>query len=336
MGSRKYTATRSEYARSGDTVTSVTGESWCWNGQSGSFPTCAKVTFAREYWYDGGRQRYLDRKLTPPTLWHEAALAGSSPLSETWTDYDGDEPYGDFTWSGPTWTPVRSFELGIGRVEPFVSSGNNNSSYYHTDMLGTTRMITGVNGVAVNSPVFTAFGEKLAGTLDGSPNRYGYVGAHGYQTHDDTPFLHLGARYYDPAMGRFLQRDPVGVSGGQNVYEYARNSPSSMVDPVGAKPITVNGAPMPDPGGPGTLGDKRSDYYKRRMHQLGWAGCSMVDFLDLRNIWKFIDHSGRVHREAMQFYPDPPPTPVREGTDYNPNQPRSQPPNYCNRCFKAG
>ena len=47
---------------------------------------------------------------------------------------------------------------------------------------------------------YTGFGERVTGT----PHRYGYAGAWGYQT-DETgnlPFLQVGARYYHPAAGR--------------------------------------------------------------------------------------------------------------------------------------
>ncbi|MEK6536122.1 MAG: RHS repeat-associated core domain-containing protein, partial [Actinomycetota bacterium] len=50
---------------------------------------------------------------------------------------------------------------------------------------------------------------------------------------DGFPFLHVGARYYDPSSGRFLQRDPIGIRGGTNVYSYAGNTPTAAVDPDG-------------------------------------------------------------------------------------------------------
>ncbi|MBK8915254.1 MAG: RHS repeat-associated core domain-containing protein [Phycisphaerales bacterium] len=49
----------------------------------------------------------------------------------------------------------------------------------------------------------------------------------------DFGYVHVGARYYDPAVGRFLQRDPIGLFGGFNVYAYCANNPVSHVDPTG-------------------------------------------------------------------------------------------------------
>jgi RHS repeat-associated protein len=47
------------------------------------------------------------------------------------------------------------------------------------------------------------------------------------------PFLHVGHRYYDPATGRFLQRDPIGITGGLNVYAHVFNRPTMGIDPSG-------------------------------------------------------------------------------------------------------
>jgi len=46
-------------------------------------------------------------------------------------------------------------------------------------------------------------------------------------------WLHVGERYYDPAAGRFVQRDPIGIRGGFNTYAYARNLPTYRIDPDG-------------------------------------------------------------------------------------------------------
>ena len=82
--------------------------------------------------------------------------------------------------------------------------------------------------------ILTAFGERVT---TGSIDRYGYVGAFGYQQHTEFPFLHVGARWYDPGSGRFLQRDPIGVRGGSNAYSYVWNAPTSDVDPSGLMSI---------------------------------------------------------------------------------------------------
>jgi RHS repeat-associated protein len=39
-------------------------------------------------------------------------------------------------------------------------------------------------------------------------------------------------RYYDPQTGRFISKDPIGLAGGINVYQYAPN-PIGWIDPLG-------------------------------------------------------------------------------------------------------
>ncbi|MEK7893027.1 RHS repeat-associated core domain-containing protein, partial [Burkholderia contaminans] len=39
-------------------------------------------------------------------------------------------------------------------------------------------------------------------------------------------------RYYDPSSGRFISKDPIGLAGGINVYQYAPN-PLGWIDPIG-------------------------------------------------------------------------------------------------------
>jgi len=45
--------------------------------------------------------------------------------------------------------------------------------------------------------------------------------------------LHVGWRWYDPSLGRFLQRVPVGLRGGMNPYLYAGAGPLARIDPCG-------------------------------------------------------------------------------------------------------
>ncbi len=48
-----------------------------------------------------------------------------------------------------------------------------------------------------------------------------------------TGLVNLRARFYDPALGRFLTPDPSGVRGGINAYAYVENNPVAYTDPLG-------------------------------------------------------------------------------------------------------
>jgi RHS repeat-associated protein len=55
--------------------------------------------------------------------------------------------------------------------------------------------------------------------------------------------LHLlGHRYYDPTLGRFLSRDPIGD--GSNWYAYCANDPLGLADPGGLTALPVMAAVM--------------------------------------------------------------------------------------------
>ncbi len=52
----------------------------------------------------------------------------------------------------------------------------------------------------------------------------------------DSNLYYYGARYYDPYIGRFTQRDPIGD--GVNWYAYAYNNPLKYTDPTGLRGLT--------------------------------------------------------------------------------------------------
>ncbi len=213
------------------------GEAWEADGpDEGDCVDGYTITWAREFRYDAARARYLNRELDPEAL-EEGDLVA---LSEVWTDYDGDSSYGDFELDGnpPEPSDLRSYEPGLAMKDPWDESSG--IEYYHADLIGTTRGTTNHLGApaigASGSPVtYTAFGERL----DSDDHlRYGYAGSWGYQAHDvpngdPVQFLHVGWRYYDPGTGRFLQRDPIGILGGLNVYLYVSGHPADSFDPNG-------------------------------------------------------------------------------------------------------
>ncbi len=60
----------------------------------------------------------------------------------------------------------------------------------------------------------------------------------------ETGLYYNGFRYYDPLTGRYLQPDPLGLSGGLNSYVYALNNPLSYIDPEGQFPLIALLKPM--------------------------------------------------------------------------------------------
>jgi len=97
------------------------------------------------------------------------------------------------------------------------------------DGTGTARGLVDVNQTVTDSYALDAFGTPT-GAAQSTPNPYRYGGAWGYMT-DPSGLQQLGARFYWPELGRFVQQDPIGD--GMNWYAYVDNQPLTHVDPEG-------------------------------------------------------------------------------------------------------
>jgi len=126
--------------------------------------------------------------------------------------------------------------LGNTPVATLRPSGATISIYYvHSDPLNTPRQVTRPSD---NIPMWTWNADPF-GTDAANPNPAG-AGTFGYnlrfpgQAFDGQAGLHQNmARDYDPALGRYVESDPLGANAGPNTYGYVSGDPIESVDPMG-------------------------------------------------------------------------------------------------------
>ena len=110
-------------------------------------------------------------------------------------------------------------------------------TYFHNDAFGTPVLATDANGNVVWKENYRPYGERLNNPSAEAGNAIGFTG----KPFDPTTGLsYMGARYYNPMLGRFMGVDPapgnVGDLHSFNRYAYANNNPYKFVDPDGRSP----------------------------------------------------------------------------------------------------
>jgi len=98
--------------------------------------------------------------------------------------------------------------------------------WYVTDHLVSTRALTDSAGNVVSTLDYDTYGNSVGNAL----TRFDYTGR---ERDAETGLLYYRARWYDPQTGRFLSEDPIGLSGGMNLFRYADGSPVGKADPTG-------------------------------------------------------------------------------------------------------
>jgi RHS repeat-associated protein len=111
-----------------------------------------------------------------------------------------------------------------------------NVTYFHNDISGSPMIATDAAGNVVWKEGYRPYGEKTRNEVpsrDGK-NKIGYAGS---PFDANTGLSYMGARYYDPVIGRFMGVDPVGFQEANihsfNRYAYGNNNPYKFVDPNG-------------------------------------------------------------------------------------------------------
>ncbi len=112
------------------------------------------------------------------------------------------------------------------------------SDYLHWSLRGD---LAGIGASSANVPITDAFGDLVAGMRQ----VYDWNGAWLYRNEltETGGLVKVGLRWYDPAVGRFLQQDPwlgsVYAPLTLNGYAYCVNDPVNKVDPSGKIPVAV-------------------------------------------------------------------------------------------------
>ena len=107
----------------------------------------------------------------------------------------------------------------------------NQETWYLFDPQGNVATRLDASGQVLSTDQYDAWGNLLSGGDTTGPS--GYRAQFGYYTDHETGLILCGHRYYDPAAGRWLTRDPIGIAGGLNVYGYCGGDPVSFTDPWG-------------------------------------------------------------------------------------------------------
>jgi RHS repeat-associated protein len=139
--------------------------------------------------------------------------------------YDGLNPVQELQNGAPS----ANMLTGLGIDEFFQRTDSAGVRDYLSDILGSTLALTDSSGTKQTSYLYNPFGTTTASS-QGSSNPYQFTG----RENDGTGLDYYRARYYSPALQRFIAQDPLNFGGGDfNLYGYVSNDPMSSFDPEG-------------------------------------------------------------------------------------------------------
>jgi len=237
------------------------------------------------------------------TSYIEYAYNGMQGIAE-YEDLDADTYCDDL---------VRKFIYGPGIDEPicmlmYNAQGTETGRvFYHFDALGSvialSQFNTG-NGYAsiVERYAYSAFGQTTVCDGSGTPrannaslygNSYMFTGR---EYESETGLYYYRARTYSPALGRFLQTDPIGYGDGMNMYAYVGNNPLGFVDPSGT--ISSGSLYTFMRLANATYGPKGCGY--KTQHEAGIAASREAAYGTLTT--GFVEYGGWIYRNAFGTY----------------------------------
>jgi RHS repeat-associated protein len=121
-----------------------------------------------------------------------------------------------------------------------VNAGTNGVHFPAYDLNGNVMgLVNAANGIISAKYEYGPFGEVFCSVGDmARVNPFQFSTKY---TDNETDLVYYGYRYYSPALGRWLSRDPIEEQGGLNLYAFVNNDPVNGVDVLGKQ-----GLPFPN------------------------------------------------------------------------------------------
>lgn len=117
------------------------------------------------------------------------------------------------------------------------SGPNQQVLHFHNDLGGLPEWLTDEQGRVVWQASYLGWGSTLDESRQASCLQEQNLRFQGQYLDRETGLHYNTFRFYDPEVGRFTQPDPIGLSGGHQLYRYAPN-PVTWVDPLGWLTLT--------------------------------------------------------------------------------------------------